>query len=266
MRRAARVTISVLLLAAACAAPERVAPPAVAAPGVRPAQPTIVGTTWLWGQTIDPERSWVPADPARYTLELGGDGTVDVLADCNRGRGRYAHDGSRLEIGPLATTRMACPPGSLDDRYLKQVAGIRSVAVVAGLLRADLLADSGTMWFVAERDALAASYACADGKRAWVVYTPGRARVLAGPDVLDLAELTSGSGARYRAGEITWFTKGTEAFLERAGAKVLADCHIELRAGPSADRGTPQGHRVGRALVAGGRVPAAAAELDPYDR
>jgi heat shock protein HslJ len=59
--------------------------------------------------------------PAKYTLELQGDGRAMVRADCNRGSGTYRMEGRSLSFGPLATTRAACSPGSLSDRWLQQL-------------------------------------------------------------------------------------------------------------------------------------------------
>jgi membrane-bound inhibitor of C-type lysozyme len=255
-RAAAAATAATALLLAACApmpsAPARApaAPPApvamapatpevAAVPATPPAAP--LGIRWYWVRTVDPERNWTPASPGRYVLELTPAGEARVLADCNRGTGRYALEGRALSVGPLATTRMACPAGSLDARFLAQLAAVRGQAVVAGLLRLDLLADGGTMFFAREPDARVVEYRCAGGAQPWAVYTAGRARLAVGPDVLDLAAAESASGARYAAGTTTWFTKGDEAFLERAGGsgvgglrRLLDDC----RAAPPT--GSPQ--------------------------
>jgi heat shock protein HslJ len=65
------------------------------------------------GQTV-----LVPS-PERYLLELGGDGKAHVRADCNVCNGEYRSSGTSLEMGILACTRAACPPGSLDSDYLR---------------------------------------------------------------------------------------------------------------------------------------------------
>lgn len=198
--------------------------PATATPDGPPATPPLVGTTWHWLWTVDPERSWAPADHSRYTLTLGADGRLALRADCNRGFAGYQMDGLRLDVQPIGTTRMACAAGSLGERYVKQVQGARHAVAVIGLLRIDLFADSGTMWFAAEPDAKYAGYACAGGTSAVAVYTPNRARLVIGPDTLDLRSDVSASGARYTDGSTEWFTKGDEAFLSRNGAPVLAGC------------------------------------------
>lgn len=210
--------VPVATTAPAVAAPANGAAGAVAAP-------PLVGTTWYWFRTLDPERSWEAPDPARYTLTLGADGRALVRADCNRGSGTYTLEDGRLELGAIATTKMMCADAQgLDDRYLKQLGGIRLVGMTAGMLRADLYADAGTMFFVAEAGARFASYRCAGGRQAWAVYTPDRVRVVTGPDTYDLPIAVSASGARYAQGDVVWWTKGEGAFLERGGARTLDGC------------------------------------------
>ncbi len=193
--------------------------------GAARTEPAIVGTTWHWFRTLDPERSREATDPTRYTLTLSADGRALVRADCNRGGGAYTLRDGRLELGPIGTTKMACASSDgLEGAFLRDLAAIRVVALSAGMLRADLYADSGTMFFVAEPEAKFGSYRCADGRRAWAVYTQDRARVVAGPDTWDLPLAVSASGARYAAGDVVWWTKGDGAFLERAGTRMLSDC------------------------------------------
>lgn len=60
-----------------------------------------------------------PAEPDRYTLEFGAGGELSGQADCNRIRGRWAADGASMVLGPFASTRAACPPESIADRYVR---------------------------------------------------------------------------------------------------------------------------------------------------
>lgn len=52
------------------------------------------------------------------TLEIQG-GNLAASAGCNRAAGSVKEQGGRLEIGPLATTMMACPPAiaTIEARY-----------------------------------------------------------------------------------------------------------------------------------------------------
>ncbi|HEU4928865.1 MAG TPA: META domain-containing protein [Candidatus Krumholzibacteria bacterium] len=106
-----------------------------------------VGFVWKWEATQTPVERIVPPDPTRYTLEFLPDTTVTAQIDCNRGHGKYTLDGPSITIGPLATTRMACPPGSLDAVFAKQLEAARILFFRGDTLYMDLYADSGTMQF-----------------------------------------------------------------------------------------------------------------------
>ena len=102
---------------------------------------------WHWEATVTPVEQIGTANSARYTLELQPGGLALVRADCNRGRGSYEIGDDRITFGPIVTTRMACPPGSLDGRYLKDLQRATIFFVEGGKLFLDLPMDSGTMRF-----------------------------------------------------------------------------------------------------------------------
>lgn len=80
------------------------------------------------GQTV-----LVPA-PERYLLELREDGEAHVRADCNFCNGSYRSSGAELEMGLLACTLAACPPGSLDGDYLRALGSSSSYVRTEGEL------------------------------------------------------------------------------------------------------------------------------------
>jgi heat shock protein HslJ len=108
---------------------------------------TPVGFVWKWEGTQTPVEWITPDDPTRYTLEFLPDTSVVAQIDCNRGHGKYRMDGKAILIGPLATTRMACPPGSLDTKFAQQLEAARTIFFQGDTLFMDLFADSGTMRF-----------------------------------------------------------------------------------------------------------------------
>jgi para-nitrobenzyl esterase len=87
-----------------------------------------------------------PDDKAKYTITFEDPRSVRI--DCNRGKGSWkSEEPSRLEFGPLALTRMMCPPKTLDDRFTKDWSYIRSYIIKDGHLFLALKADGGTYEF-----------------------------------------------------------------------------------------------------------------------
>jgi heat shock protein HslJ len=107
----------------------------------------VIGPVWHWEVTVTPVEQVGVASADRYTLELQPGGVALVRADCNRGRGRYEIGPGRVKVGPIATTRMACSPGSLDSRYLQDLQRATTFFVEGGRLFLELPVDSGTMRF-----------------------------------------------------------------------------------------------------------------------
>ena len=103
---------------------------------------------WRWIATVTPVERITAPDPGRYTLEFLPDSLLAAQLDCNRGSGAYHLDGKSIRIGPLATTRMMCPPGSLDTKFAQQLDAARVWFMQGDTLMLDLFADSGTMRFV----------------------------------------------------------------------------------------------------------------------
>ena len=53
----------------------------------------------------------------------------------------------RIALGPVALTKMACPPGSLSDRFAREVGRAAVWFQRDGDLHLDLPMDSGTLRF-----------------------------------------------------------------------------------------------------------------------
>ncbi|GIK40643.1 MAG: hypothetical protein BroJett011_44760 [Chloroflexota bacterium] len=104
---------------------------------------------WRWQQTQESSGDLTtPLDPARYTIEFMADGRVAVQSDCNQGAGNYTANANTLDIGELATTKMACPPGSLDAEFMRQLDEVISYLFKDGSLYLELPVDSGSMEFI----------------------------------------------------------------------------------------------------------------------
>lgn len=112
--------------------------------------PSLTGETWYWQESIRSDDSRTrPQDSTRYTLMFLADGRLQAQVDCNRGMGTYTTGpGNRLTIGLLATTRMACPPGSLDSRFLADLDQIDRYTFLSNVtLRLEPRGDTSTMLF-----------------------------------------------------------------------------------------------------------------------
>jgi heat shock protein HslJ len=108
----------------------------------------LLGTTWALERILFMDDSeLLPVDPADYTLTLGADGSAALQVDCNRGIGRFELDGASLSFSPFATTRAFCGPGSLEQRYLEQIAIVVSYAFEGGALVLATSMDASLLYF-----------------------------------------------------------------------------------------------------------------------
>lgn len=187
------------------------------------------------------------ADPAvASTFELRGDGSVGGSAGCNRYSGQADVGDGALEIGPVAVTRMMCPPPQIEQetRFLEALA-----TVVAWRRDADALLLLDAQGRVAIRllparpptIAIAvpgarevqrsrAAYDC-EGQEVTAEYInagPVSLAVLTiGKDFVVASNVLSGSGARYAGGPYVWWSKGRDAatLQDLRGGKEL-DCTV----------------------------------------
>ena len=111
-------------------------------------QTKIGGIVWKWQRTAYNNDTRVePPDSARYTILLMPEGHLSVRLDCNAGGGRYTLAGSSLTLNLTHTPMAACPPGSLAQVFMKDLAAARIAFLRDGELYLDLIYDSGTMKF-----------------------------------------------------------------------------------------------------------------------
>lgn len=116
--------------------------------GAAPGENSLVGITWQWVETVYGDDSMVTvADPTRYTLTFMDDGSLAAQVDCNRGMGSFTTDGSSLTIGPLATTRMACPEDSQANVFLQDLERTATFVFDGPNLVLNMMLDSGNIYF-----------------------------------------------------------------------------------------------------------------------
>lgn len=107
----------------------------------------VVGKTWQWEVTITPVEKITVPNPEHYTILLMDNGKLQARFDCNLGGGTYKIAAGQLSFGSLLSTRMACPPASLDGPYMRDLQRVVSFFVQDGHLYLELPVDSGTMRF-----------------------------------------------------------------------------------------------------------------------
>jgi para-nitrobenzyl esterase len=107
----------------------------------------LVGPTWQWVRSVYEGDIIVASnDLARYSISFLDDGSFQAQLDCNRGFGSYTLDGADLTIGPIGSTRMACPDDSLDRTFVEDLEAVVSYAIADGNLHLTLSTD-GVMEF-----------------------------------------------------------------------------------------------------------------------
>jgi heat shock protein HslJ len=123
-------------------------PPAIAAEG----DSLLTGTLWSWQGTQMRDGTRISSDaPERYTLEFQPGGKVNIRADCNRGSTSYVLTGNALNFGPIALTRAACPPGSRDTEFVKNLEVVSAQVFRGNDLVLTLKGDAGSMRFTTTR-------------------------------------------------------------------------------------------------------------------
>ncbi len=123
-------------------------PPTMAAEG----DALLTGTVWSWQGTQMREGTRITPDaPERYTLEFQPGGKANIRADCNRGSTSYVLTGNALNFGPIALTRAACPPGSRDAEFVKNLDAVSAQVFQGNELVLTLKGDAGSMRFTTTR-------------------------------------------------------------------------------------------------------------------
>jgi len=109
----------------------------------------LAGTSWrlVMFQSSD-DTTLVPSATSSYTLAFNLGGSVNVQADCNHGRGTWTSPSpGQIEFGPVALTRMMCPPSPLNRRFARDLENISSYIIKDGHLFLALKIDGGIYEF-----------------------------------------------------------------------------------------------------------------------
>ena len=127
-------------------APTPLQPPVPAAPAA--STPSLTQGVWLWTRTEYSDDTVLQSpNPNAYTIAFMDDGRVSIQADCNSGSGAYTTSDSSLTIGPAAITLAACPPGSQDSVFLRDLMQVVTYVFDGPQLVLNLKLDTGNMIF-----------------------------------------------------------------------------------------------------------------------
>ena len=109
----------------------------------------LVGPTWGWTRLTEtaPLAHLEVPDPASYTLTFAEDGSFQAVADCNTVAGTYETDGDEITLVPGPSTLVACPEGSLGDRFVSLLHTVSTFAVDGDELTLHLEDAAGEMGF-----------------------------------------------------------------------------------------------------------------------
>lgn len=69
------------------------------------------------------------ADPTRYTITFGTDGSIQIRADCNHVLGTYTVSGASMTFRLGPSTLVACPPDSQDDQFLAGLGQVQTYRI-----------------------------------------------------------------------------------------------------------------------------------------
>ena len=94
----------------------------------------VLNWTWQWVAAIRPVEKITVQNPDRYTIRLSDEGKIQAWFDCNGGGGNYEIAAGSLSLGPLLSTRMACPLDTLDAAFMRDLEWVVSFFVQHGNL------------------------------------------------------------------------------------------------------------------------------------
>jgi heat shock protein HslJ len=237
LRRRSRLAtqLAAAVAIAGCALPQpgpELTPPSPPAPPTAPSTPApapapaarLAGSSWYWIGTSTPAGVVAPADPAAFNLEFLEGGQLAVQLDCNTGGATWSQSGSAaLSIGPLKSTRKACPAASGADRFARQLALVRSAQLSMGLLELSL-GDAGTMVMARDPDWRLRSFDCPRGGPLLVAFGREHAAVRWSGRSWSMRAQSTGTGVRYATAHAILFSQGNDASLVEHGRQLAGPC------------------------------------------
>lgn len=112
---------------------------------------SLSGTSWTlmaFRQTAGNAAEIRPTRLDQYRLSFQADGRLVAQMDCNQGSGTWqatpAESGGNLHLGPIALTRMMCPPDPLGQRPQQDMEAVQSYRIINGQLQLELAGNAGS--------------------------------------------------------------------------------------------------------------------------
>lgn len=215
---------------AGCAMPPSIPAPPSGAQSAPPAAtaaatpPKLGGSSWYWIGTMTPAGLVTPADAGAFNVEFLDGGQLAVQLDCNVGGATWKQSGRGLTIGPVRSSRKACPNPSEAERFGRQLPMAREARQSMGLLELGL-GDAGTMMLARDPDWRLRSFDCPNGVAPLLVaFGRDQAIVRWREDAWRMPQQASAAGVRYASDSAILFSKGSEASLVNQGRQVAGPC------------------------------------------
>lgn len=108
---------------------------------------SLIGVSWNWLGNLSPAETLKNPVPARYTLELNGNGWFSIRTECGEGGGIFETSGARIVLVVLRPREVACPNPGWDKLFLDTLEGAGSYRLTHDRLFLDMRREPKTMVF-----------------------------------------------------------------------------------------------------------------------
>jgi heat shock protein HslJ len=118
-------------------------------PAGEPVTAATLEQRWRWLESrYEGDILITPPAGARYWLEWMDNGRMEIVADCNRGIGRYELAGADVTVTFIGMTMAACDDDSLGDLFVGDLRTVVGATLRDGQLVLELQNEAGQMIFV----------------------------------------------------------------------------------------------------------------------
>ena len=110
--------------------------------------PGLEGTSWQLVQIQSMNDTvFIPPDPGQYTVRFRSENRLVVQSDCNRAGATWQQNGKELSFTGFTTSQNMCNPGTLHNRFVSALLGVRSFVSQNGHLFLATFADGAILEF-----------------------------------------------------------------------------------------------------------------------